>query len=115
MKDKMYVSNTDKKTPPVGAKTPLVEKDYKVFKSGSITEVTLGDSTFQVVDAHRLEAMFQKISMLEGRIIDMSLHQQRETAFINQLQQQVTQLNAEITKLKNERKDDGFGSREITY
>lgn len=114
MNPRMYQNQNKTASANAGAKI-TEKKDYSVFKNGSVTEVTLGDSTFQVADVHRLESMFQKITFLENRMYDQMQQISTLQQSVNALAAQLSALNVTLQQIKNERKDDGFGSREMSY
>lgn len=95
-----------------GIKTIHEKKDYTVFQKGTVTEVTLGDSTFQVVDPHRIEQLFRELGELRSRItiLQDELHKAHTANGI--MYTEMNNMRNEIQKLKDD-KNDGFGTREI--
>lgn len=102
-RDRMYVSGKPK---------PVSEnKDYSVFRNGLVTEITLGDQTFNVVAAEKIDEINKLVNTHENSMFEMRQHMKKQATAISQLFSEIQALKAEIQKLKDGG-NDGFG-REI--
>lgn len=107
-KKRMYgAAPSDPNTP-----KPIKEKlDYGVRKSGSVTEITLGDKTFEVMSPEKINKMYQMIQQQENALFEMRNHVKNQTKVINSLAAAVDKLTSDVNEL---RKNGGsYGSREV--
>lgn len=91
-------------------KTVTEKLDYGVRKSGSVTEITLGDKTFEVLSPEKINKMFNMIEKQTQELFELRQYVKKQTQTISLLSDELNQTKMDITKLKE--LNNGYGSNE---
>lgn len=81
-------------------------------KRGSVTEITIGDSTFPVVDPKKLEQLVVIIRRHDESLFLLRQRLKEQSTTINKLIQIVNTLEQDVQRLKEI--TNGYGSQEYT-
>ncbi|AFC21731.1 virion structural protein [Cronobacter phage vB_CsaM_GAP32] len=114
MKHGMYSDNNndqhfEEKT---NALKSIAESKLSMIQRGSVTEITMGDRTFQVTDPKRLEQMISVLKHQEESIQVLRTKIKEHHNAISVLVQEVQTLKNEVQRLKEI--TNGYGSQEFT-
>ena len=93
-------------------KPKKVEESYdlSVLKSGSVTEITLGDKKFEVIDPNRIEQSLKLISQMNESLYSLRQRIKELSQSNNQLVEEINKLKSEVQKLKDN--SNNYGSSE---
>jgi len=99
----------DNKTKTVGA---MATSKLQMLQRGSVTEITMGDKTFQVTDPKKIEQTITVLKTHDEAIFTLRQRVKEQTSVINQLLQDVNTLKNEVQRLKEI--TNGYGSQEFS-
>lgn len=83
-------------------------KDIKLLRHGSITEITLDGTTFQVHDPAKLEQLIKLVERHEDRLYDMKSENFKLKQLVTELTQRCNKLTSEVKKIQEQIKNAGF-------
>ncbi|WOL22818.1 hypothetical protein [Escherichia phage vB_EcoM_JNE01] len=90
--------------------TPKVDKSREIslLRQGSITEITLDGSTFQVSDPVRIEKIIKLVERHDERLYNMNQELLQYKRACAQLEQKVNKLSITVNKLQEQIKNAGL-------
>lgn len=107
---------TNQKDEDFDNKSKLVQQTAQsklsMIQRGSVTEITLGDRTFQVTDPKRMEQTISVLKHQEEAIQILRSRVKEQHTAINILIQEVNTLKNEVQRLKEI--TNGYGSQEFS-
>jgi hypothetical protein len=83
-----------------------------ILRQGSVTEITMGDRTFQVTDPKRIEHAISFIGQHEEAIFNLRQRVKEQTTIINLMVNDIATLKQEVQRLKEI--TNGYGSQEFS-
>ncbi|AFA44396.1 hypothetical protein [Klebsiella phage phiKp_21] len=84
--------------------------ELKLLRSGSVTEITLDDKTFQVYDAHKIHNIITFVERHEDSIFNLRQDNNNLKKQIQILSKNIQTLQSTVTKLQEQLKNAGFSS-----
>lgn len=88
------------------------ESKLSMIQRGSVTEITMGDRTFQVTDPRRMEQTISVLKHQEDAIIALNRRVKEQHNAIGILVQEIQTLKNEVQRLKEI--TNGYGSQEFS-
>ncbi|EOR9073870.1 hypothetical protein FOI42_RS02020 [Escherichia coli] len=83
-------------------------KELQLLRQGSITEITLGDKTFQVHDPVKIEQLIKLVERHEERLHSVSNETAQLKRKIQYMENEIRTLRNSINKLQDQIKNAGF-------
>lgn len=90
----------------------LAQSKLQMLQRGSVTEITMGDRTFQVTDPKRIEQTISVLQHHEEALFTLRQRVKEHHTAINALIIEVEKLKNEVQRLKEI--TNGFGSNELS-
>lgn len=114
MKSKIYAESPSEQNESTSSTKKLNENlsQLSILKQGAVTEITMGDRTFQVTDPKRIEQSIVYIERHEEALFLLRQRLKEQSTVINNLRNDVETLKQEVQRLKEI--TNGYGSREYT-
>ncbi|AMM43850.1 virion structural protein [Pectobacterium phage vB_PcaM_CBB] len=88
------------------------ESKLSMIQRGSVTEITMGDRTFQVTDPKRMEQTISVLKHQEEAIQNLRARMKEHHNAISVLVQEIQTLKNEVQRLKEI--TNGYGSQEFS-
>lgn len=88
------------------------KSQLSILRQGSVTEITMGDRTFQVTDPKRIEQAISFIGQHEEALFNLRQRVKEQTTIINLMVNDIATLKQEVQRLKEI--TNGYGSQQLS-